>query len=220
MKRIGISVCALALGWALGGAVVAADKPGAGPRKSGSRETRPAPGKAAVGKPVPLPNPVRLDQYDRKYGRTFKSGDQVVKSYQGKNHQQFTHRWYSQAAKRWLYWCPYARSYFFWWEQGGCYYSLNYLPRLTGATGYYLALEGKAVGPFDRAALTGMVPSGALTRTTLVWQAPMPAWQTAEVVADLQRLFGAVPPTPPTPPLLPPTAPPTPTPTDPPDPDR
>ena len=67
-------------------------------------------------------------------------------------------------------------------------------PPLSGATPWFVAVGGAQQGPFDAAAVTGMVTSGHLTRETLVWQQGMGAWTPAGELAALKAFFGAVPP--------------------------
>ena len=68
------------------------------------------------------------------------------------------------------------------------------LPPLPSATPWFVAVGGAQQGPFDAAAVSGMVASGQLTRETLVWQQGMGAWTAAGEVAALNAFFGAVPP--------------------------
>ncbi|HET6876022.1 MAG TPA: SPFH domain-containing protein [Jatrophihabitans sp.] len=70
---------------------------------------------------------------------------------------------------------------------------------------FYLGIDGKQVGPVQRADLPARVASGELTRETLVWKQGMPAWAPAGDVAELASLFAATPPPlPPQPPSVPP----------------
>lgn len=59
---------------------------------------------------------------------------------------------------------------------------------------WFAAIGGTQQGPFDVAALTGHASSGALTRDTLVWRNGMTGWTPAGQVAELGRVFAAVPP--------------------------
>jgi membrane protease subunit (stomatin/prohibitin family) len=67
-------------------------------------------------------------------------------------------------------------------------------PPLPTASQYFAAVGGQQGGPFDMKTLQGMVSSGQLTRETLVWKQGMANWTPAGQVAELQNLFGAVPP--------------------------
>ena len=75
-----------------------------------------------------------------------------------------------------------------------------------------LFIGGQQYGPYDYKTLKQFVPTGQLTKDTLVWQQGMAAWLPAGQVPELQGLFAPVPPTPPTPgvpptPQMPPTPP-------------
>ncbi|MEW2496782.1 SPFH domain-containing protein [Streptomyces nodosus] len=59
---------------------------------------------------------------------------------------------------------------------------------------WFIGVGGAQQGPYDSAALTGLISAGTLTRTTLVWQNGMSEWLPAEQVPDIGRLFGSVPP--------------------------
>lgn len=59
---------------------------------------------------------------------------------------------------------------------------------------FHVAVNGQQQGPFDLAALQGMVANGTLTRETLVWTAGMANWAPAQSVAAISALFGTVPP--------------------------
>lgn len=74
-------------------------------------------------------------------------------------------------------------------------------PPLPSAAMYYVALDGKQVGPFDLTTLAAKANEGQLTRSTLVWKQGMPAWATGESVPELATVFATVPPPlPPAPP--------------------
>ncbi len=49
-------------------------------------------------------------------------------------------------------------------------------------------------GPYDPAALSGLVGAGTLTRETLVWKDGMAGWLPAAQVPEVGGLFGAAPP--------------------------
>jgi hypothetical protein len=67
-------------------------------------------------------------------------------------------------------------------------------PPLPAAPAFFVALEGKAAGPFELAALRQHVQAGALTRETLVWREGMAGWSPAADVAELSGLFPPAPP--------------------------
>ena len=58
----------------------------------------------------------------------------------------------------------------------------------------HVVVNGAQAGPFDIATLTQMVANGTLTKDTLVWKAGMANWAAASTVAELNTVFGAVPP--------------------------
>ena len=70
-----------------------------------------------------------------------------------------------------------------------------------------LYIGGQQYGPYDYKTLKGFVPTGQLTKDTLVWQQGMAAWLPAGQVPELSALFAPVPPVPPVPgvPPVPPT---------------
>lgn len=61
---------------------------------------------------------------------------------------------------------------------------------------YHIAVNGKATGPFDMAALKQMAESGQLTTDSLVWKSGMTQWVKAGMVNELEKLFLAIPPIP------------------------
>ncbi|MBI3511617.1 MAG: SPFH domain-containing protein [Bacteroidetes bacterium] len=65
---------------------------------------------------------------------------------------------------------------------------------------FFVAVNGAQQGPFDMAALQGMVASGALKKESNVWKNGMAGWLPAGQVAELAALFTAVPPPMPPPP--------------------
>lgn len=56
---------------------------------------------------------------------------------------------------------------------------------------YYLAVDGKATGPFDVQTLSSMISSGQMKQDSLVWQKGMSSWKRAEQVIELNKLFEA-----------------------------
>jgi hypothetical protein len=59
---------------------------------------------------------------------------------------------------------------------------------------YFVALNGQQQGPHSLQVIQQMVQQGSVTRDTLVWKQGMPAWTKASEAADLNSLFGAMPP--------------------------
>jgi membrane protease subunit (stomatin/prohibitin family) len=58
------------------------------------------------------------------------------------------------------------------------------------AAGFFIGVDGKALGPFDLAALAQRLKDGALRTDTLVWREGMAAWVAAAQVPDVAALFG------------------------------
>ena len=69
-------------------------------------------------------------------------------------------------------------------------------PPPPAATQWHLAENGATKGPYSESDLAGLVASGALTRTTMVWSAGMDGWKPA-ADTPLARLFAQMPPPPP-----------------------
>jgi membrane protease subunit (stomatin/prohibitin family) len=67
-------------------------------------------------------------------------------------------------------------------------------PPLPVAASFFVGVNGTQQGPFDVATLAAKIRSGEITRATLVWKNGMAAWAAADTVAELQSLFGSVPP--------------------------
>ena len=63
---------------------------------------------------------------------------------------------------------------------------------------FYVASEGRAIGPFDMTALTQMAMERRFTRETLVWKQGMAEWKRAGEIAELDSVFGSIPPSLPT----------------------
>jgi GYF domain 2 len=67
-------------------------------------------------------------------------------------------------------------------------------PPLPQAAQWFVGVGGVQQGPYDPAALSGLVGAGTLTRETLVWKDGMSGWLPAAQVPEVGGLFGAVPP--------------------------
>lgn len=65
------------------------------------------------------------------------------------------------------------------------------------AVTYHVLVNNVQQGPFDMNTLQQMVAQGTLTRESYVWKAGMAQWDKAGNCAELQSLFGSVPPPPP-----------------------
>lgn len=61
---------------------------------------------------------------------------------------------------------------------------------------FYVAVNGKAAGPFDASVLTQMAASGQFTADNLVWRSGMMQWVKAGMVDELKYMFTAMPPIP------------------------
>jgi membrane protease subunit (stomatin/prohibitin family) len=67
-------------------------------------------------------------------------------------------------------------------------------PPVPTSKAYHIAVGGQQAGPYSASDLQGMIGSGQVSRTTLVWTPGMPGWLAAEQVTDLAGLFASVPP--------------------------
>jgi membrane protease subunit (stomatin/prohibitin family) len=67
-------------------------------------------------------------------------------------------------------------------------------PPIPQTVSYYVAVNGQQTGPFDMNVLKQKVLSGELTRDSMVWKNGMAAWSAAGTVAELNSVFGQVPP--------------------------
>jgi membrane protease subunit (stomatin/prohibitin family) len=67
-------------------------------------------------------------------------------------------------------------------------------PPLPDQAPWYVGVGGQQQGPYDTAALTGLIGGGTLTRTSLVWRQGMAGWLPAEQVPEIAALFASVPP--------------------------
>lgn len=67
-------------------------------------------------------------------------------------------------------------------------------PPIPGAVAYYVVLEGKQAGPFDKNNLKDLANRSVLTKETLVWKQGMSDWVLAGGQADLQDLWTMTPP--------------------------
>lgn len=56
---------------------------------------------------------------------------------------------------------------------------------------YYIAVDGKPMGPYDRNELLGLFRQGKFSRDQLIWKDGMPNWEAAGNVSDLSSIFGA-----------------------------
>lgn len=57
------------------------------------------------------------------------------------------------------------------------------------AANIYIGIDGVQSGPFDLAAVTAKIRSGAVKRDALIWKPGMANWSAADTMAELQSLF-------------------------------
>ena len=62
--------------------------------------------------------------------------------------------------------------------------------------GYYVAVNGQAIGPFDVYVLKQMSASGQFSADSLVWKNGMAEWVKAGEVEDMKKVLGGMPPVP------------------------
>jgi membrane protease subunit (stomatin/prohibitin family) len=67
-------------------------------------------------------------------------------------------------------------------------------PPIPCAVAYYVVIDGKQAGPFDKNSMRDLAARSVLTRETLVWKQGLPNWEAAAAQADLQDLWAAAPP--------------------------
>lgn len=60
---------------------------------------------------------------------------------------------------------------------------------------WYLAIDGKAEGPFDEDAIHEMAKAGQINRKTLVWSTGMQEWKLMQEVDELKEIAESIPPT-------------------------
>lgn len=67
-------------------------------------------------------------------------------------------------------------------------------PPIPTEVAYFVAVNGAQTGPFPLSQLTQQAAGGQFTKDSMVWKAGMAAWTAAGQVAELESVFGAVPP--------------------------
>ena len=67
-------------------------------------------------------------------------------------------------------------------------------PIQTKPVEWYVALDGKATGPYSENEIKSLLLEKKLTKETLVWCAGMSNWQTAESTPSILKLFLQLPP--------------------------
>ena len=67
-------------------------------------------------------------------------------------------------------------------------------PPVPKPASYFVAVDGRQTGPFDREAIRRQIMAGEMTEATLVWSQSLVEWTPARQVAELSELFAAKPP--------------------------
>lgn len=71
--------------------------------------------------------------------------------------------------------------------------SIQSMPQATSPI-YYVALEGKSVGPLNDSEMMQLVTQRKVNKDTLCWMPGMPAWKTIEEVPAVLKLIALTPP--------------------------
>lgn len=71
------------------------------------------------------------------------------------------------------------------------------VPPVVPTEEYYIAKDGKAIGPFDMKTLKEMAKNGQFSKDSLVWKEGMQDWKSANKIDELQSVFNVIPPVPP-----------------------
>ncbi len=67
-------------------------------------------------------------------------------------------------------------------------------PPLPQAVQFYVGVDGKQTGPYDKATIINMIKSNTLTKETLIWKQGMAGWVSAGATPELANLFSETPP--------------------------
>ena len=67
-------------------------------------------------------------------------------------------------------------------------------PPLPASVAYYVAIDGRQQGPFERPVLEQKINSGEIKRSTLIWHTGLTEWTQAGQVPELAGIFALVPP--------------------------
>lgn len=67
-------------------------------------------------------------------------------------------------------------------------------PTAVPAPSRYVALDGRACGPYTDAELLQLMADGRVTKETYIWEPGMPDWKLAEDVPGVLRLVALTPP--------------------------
>ncbi len=68
------------------------------------------------------------------------------------------------------------------------------IPSTTSCKEWYLAIDGKAHGPYTEASVRQKMLNKEVTKDTLVWCVGMTTWATAEQTPELLKLYLQIPP--------------------------
>lgn len=60
---------------------------------------------------------------------------------------------------------------------------------------WYIAVDGKASGPYTESEIKSLLLEKKVTKDTMVWCAGMPEWQKAENTPNILKLIAQLPPT-------------------------
>ncbi|MDO4289735.1 MAG: DUF4339 domain-containing protein [Eggerthellaceae bacterium] len=71
---------------------------------------------------------------------------------------------------------------------------VDYSMQGTESALFYVALDGKAAGPFSSAELSQLTTDGRIANDTYVWKPGMSNWQHAGETAEILRLVALTPP--------------------------
>ena len=63
------------------------------------------------------------------------------------------------------------------------------VPPAVPVTKFYVAKDGKPIGPFDVVTLKTMIASGDFNSDSLVWKEGMSEWQKASIQSELAGIF-------------------------------
>lgn len=67
-------------------------------------------------------------------------------------------------------------------------------PPIPSQSQYFAVLAGQQAGPFTMEQLQEKIGKGEVLRETLIWKQGMSAWQKADTIPDMIKLFGSIPP--------------------------
>ena len=106
MRRFILSVAAVVLGLALVATAEAGQKGGGREGRGGERSSR---------------------SYHERFGTKFSHGY----FYKGRDHHQWTHRYWFGRYGCYTYYCPSTSCWYYWYQQDNCYYPVSYINTAT-----------------------------------------------------------------------------------------